>query len=1073
MITKATFPKLLKHLEFTDDKEGKYEKVFDVGKASEFKLAVDTRKQEFIYPDGVRYDRATTITSFHQNESFVVFECVNRLFELHYHPEDITLEFKLQTNKLNWADIRISDRNDNCFALIECKTPGKEYGKAKKRLEMSGGQLFDYAQVLGHTDENGERRFPNLVLYTSDFIKTSESKINEQVFENYDLSREYQLVILNDNESYLNDNKQAESYALSNNSRELYQVWQGTYRGAVSSMGMFEKDIEPFNVGKKFVSINDLLNSSNTPNFASILARKYHTFREILRKYNVSGRENAFDKLLNLLLAKVVDELEVIESAENKEKLDFYWHTIAFDDRKDLFDRLQKLYRKGMWEHMSEKVEYVSREEVRDAFKFVKTDPDATLDKIQEKFDRLRFYSNNYFSFLDVYNEVLFEQNAEILIQVVEMLEDLQITSKVSHQFLGDFFENFLNDGVKQSEGQFFTPTPIVRFLVSSLPLKEIIEQNEIPKVIDYACGAGHFLNEYATQIAHYVDDDKQLSKHYSEIYGIEKESRLAKVAKVSALMYGQKEIKIKYADALTDVNGIEDNSFSVLIANPPYSVKGFLETIEDYRENYDAYNNALKEKHVPTNDDIEVFFLEKAAKLLKPSGVATVILPISILNSHETIFIEGRNILLKNFDIIAIFESGATTFGKTGVVTSTLFLRKKSDNPSSYDQYKNRVEKWFNDKKIESSVFRDKKLFQQYCKKVKLTSKKVLANKTHKERLLCFMLAKNNPCPVLIVKTPSEKTGDTAEKFLGYGWSNRKGNEGIGILAGDISQIQTPLFDPDNLYLGTGTINGLIRKNFNGETVNIPKHLEKYVSVNYLEDMIDWQTPVFHKVINLTNESGVGANEKIDWNTEYPLKAIGQFLTDKPISGSRPKGGVKNIENGALSIGGEHIDSTSGYINLSSPKYVPHEYYKSAKESAKLKVNDILICKDGAQTGKVALVRNEFANEKVMVNEHIFILRVRENSDVLQKYLFYMLLSETGQALLRNAKAGAAQGGINQSAVENIQIPVPPIDVQEKIIADYEEVEQQEQIAKEQIADLSTQISSIMDNLRGGGAKI
>lgn len=64
---------------------------------------------------------------------------------------------------------------------------------------------------------------------------------------------------------------------------------------------------------------------------------------------------------------------------------------------------------------------------------------------------------------------------------------------------LGDLFEQLLNKGFKQNEGQFFTPTPITRFIWDSLPLGQIMSKAngiEYPKVIDYACGAGHFLTE-------------------------------------------------------------------------------------------------------------------------------------------------------------------------------------------------------------------------------------------------------------------------------------------------------------------------------------------------------------------------------------------------------------------------------------------------------------------------------------------------------------------------------------------------------------------------------------------------
>nr|WP_185847595.1 N-6 DNA methylase [Campylobacter fetus] len=66
----------------------------------------------------------------------------------------------------------------------------------------------------------------------------------------------------------------------------------------------------------------------------------------------------------------------------------------------------------------------------------------------------------------------------------------------------------------------------------------------------DYACGAGHFLNTYAN-IAKSISNDSEAIN--SNIYGIEKEYRLSKVAKVSAAMYGQSSVKISYADALDE----------------------------------------------------------------------------------------------------------------------------------------------------------------------------------------------------------------------------------------------------------------------------------------------------------------------------------------------------------------------------------------------------------------------------------------------------------------------------------------------------------------------------------------
>ncbi|MBT0881625.1 N-6 DNA methylase, partial [Campylobacter sp. 2018MI27] len=186
---------------------------------------------------------------------------------------------------------------------------------------------------------------------------------------------------------------------------------------------------------------------------------------------------------------------------------------------------------------------------------------------------------NNDFAFLEVHNKDLFYKNAIVVKNIVRLFEDIRLTENKVQQFLGNLFELFLQKGMKQDEGQFFTPIQICEFIMHSLPIDNI---NKPLRVIDYACGAGHFLNTYASFIEKQINDKEKLKEYYKNIYGIEKEYRLSKVAKVSASMYGQNEINIFYADALASNENIENYSFDLLIANPPYSVKGFLETLSD-----------------------------------------------------------------------------------------------------------------------------------------------------------------------------------------------------------------------------------------------------------------------------------------------------------------------------------------------------------------------------------------------------------------------------------------------------------------------------------------------------------
>lgn len=278
--------------------------------------------------------------------------------------------------------------------------------------------------------------------------------------------------------------------------------------------------------------------------------------------------------------------------------------------------------------------------------------------------------------------------------------------------------------------------------------------------------------------------------------------------------MYGQEGINIIYADALSDKTGVKDGSYSVLVANPPYSVKGFLETLN--AEEKGKYELTAEVSDLAKNNSIETFFIERAKQLLCPSGVAAIILPSSVL-SNGNIYKKCREIILKYFDIISIVEMGSGTFGKTGTNTVTLFLRRKSENPALAIHYKYRVDAWFNGNTMHDERYADLGLLERYCERIgvrtedyktlfvsspndellktdlfkeyldkfsndtrakKIKTKRITAKYTEdmrslelqnyiincikeceKDKLYFFLLALSNPQPVVIVKSPSKTT--------------------------------------------------------------------------------------------------------------------------------------------------------------------------------------------------------------------------------------------------------------------------------------------------------------------------
>lgn len=714
MITKETLQAVLSELGYTGNKN-KMKKHFS---DSNCDVVVDIKNEKIIYPKAIKYERATTL-NFSENENFVVLECVTRLLEQGYKPEHIYLEAPIPGGRSDrnagYSDILVSDNDGIPYMIIECKTTNQEkndeFDSAWRKTKKSGGQLFNYF--------NTYRQAKYLVLYASDY--TTE------------ICQLYYLISLIDNEKYLDANPSLKSYqevSDDNGSHtEYFEVWKNTYQYDVSTNGVFEKSVAPFHVGKKKISSEDLKDID-----ANSMQKKYHQYAAILRQYNVSSKENAFDKLINLFLAKIVDETYYCD------ELKCNWKGAAYDNYFDLHDRLLELYKIGMREFFNDEVTYIENQKIEDAFGFLVSKADVAKDIIYEYFRELKYFNNNPFAILDVHNRELFYQNAVILKEVVMMLQDIKLKSEKQNQFLGDLFEGFLDQGVKQSEGQFFTPMPIVRFIVSSLPLEKIItESEEIPHAIDYACGAGHFLTEYARQIKPFVDaaQKSEISEYYKAIIGIEKEYRLSKVSQVSAYMYGLDGIKIRYNDALShDINGVLDHSFSVLVANPPYSVNGFLETLgEDEQKQYAMLDQV---PDTANNNAIEVFFVERAKQLLKSGGIAAIILPSTIL-TNDGIYASCRELIIKYFDVIGITFLEGKTFGKTVTTTVTLFLERKKIEPDSSVHFANRINEWFEGNFIDDEVYEDQDILEAYCQNVgvDLEDYKTLMHRTPSAELI------------------------------------------------------------------------------------------------------------------------------------------------------------------------------------------------------------------------------------------------------------------------------------------------------------------------------------------------
>ena len=1067
MLTKENFADVLIHLGFTEENNIYTKKFENVGCV----LKADFANGKLVYPveKGFAVNDGTT-SNFLHDENFVVFECVARLFEKGYRPEHIELEPRWSLGhggKSGKADICVKNKDGSPYlCIIECKTFGSEYKKELSNMKEDGGQLFSYWEQ--------EKATKWLILYASDFVSDADSDSDSK---NKKIITSISTVNCSDDPNLLElskDEKNDTKYKLykdATNAKSLFEAWKETYEQKFLGDIIFNDDTVAYDIGVLPLKKKNLADFTRD-------AKIVNQFEEILRHNNVSDKENAFNRLIALFIAKLYDEKKKTDDTE----VDFQYKS-GTDTYQTMQDRLQRLHHDGMKEFMKEEIFYVSDDYVKNVLKTSLGENREQLEKeLNDTITKLKFYTNNDFAFKDVHNKTLFYQNGKILVEMVELFQNYKIVDSKNLQLLGDMFEQLLNKGFKQNEGQFFTPVPITSFIWKCLPLEKIIfdgEKNEIryPKVIDYACGAGHFLTEGFGEINKTIAKLNLKPKSGWErgcIYGIEKDYRLARVSKISLFMHGADEGNIIFGDGLDNHENeivIQNGMFDILVANPPYSVSAFKNHLELKNNNFEILDYISKD-----GKEIETLFVERIAQLLKPKGIAAVILPNSILSNSSTTYIKAREVILKNFEIHSIVQFGSKTFGATGTNTVVLYLQKNDEPPVKSLVAKDSVSAIFgsNDLKVAA----DKEIFEKYCAHIQVekddyikflkdakenadysfyknhkyfgmyfsdfvqsaefkTAQKQdekrnstentrkafyrFARKTEEDKIYYFALCKNQK--VLVVTSPNDNAGQ--ENFLGYSWSNRKGDEGIKPKYEKTEEKCGLLY---NIYDEENTVSRYVKDSFL-EIYRSEGKLQKYLNVCDLPDMIDFSRTVFDKAIR-TNVKSKSSETEI--KSKFPLVKLGdvaEIEKGKAITSSETKSGNVKVVAGGIDFA---------------------YYHNEANRPA----NIITVSASGANAGFV-----NFWREPIFASDCTTVLG---KSELETKYIFNFL--KANQEKIFELQKGAAQPHVYPDDISKLLVPNVNENIQKSIVEECEKIDLECENAKREIENCKNQIEELFE---------
>lgn len=1055
-----------------DGTNGIYHKIY-----VDYAIEIDFEKQSINYGSGITADSKTT-QNFSDSENFVVLECVDRLLTKGYKPQNLVLEKTWPSGHgtSGRLDICVNREDSTPYMLIECKTYGKEYNKELAKIRKDGGQLFTYFQLSGGKADV-------IMLYAS------ELKGNKFVYENE---------IIKIEDDYRNGDV-----------KDIYEKWNKLTK----DNGIFDSWVQPYNFQSKALT-KEQLKEIKAEDSSFIFNR----FLEILRHNVVSDKGNAFNKIFTLFLCKVYDET----TTSDGEELKFQWLE-GRDNHVDFQLRLTDLYSKGMKKFLDRTVSDFNNE---DFDKRCANLTPETKQYLLKEVNKLRLEKNNEFAIKEVYDNASFEENAKVVKEVVELIQGYRIRYNKRQQYLSDFFELLLTTGLKQEAGQYFTPVPIAQFIIKSLPLDSIMAEKLsrkdgeiLPYMIDYAAGSGHFITEFMHEIqdiinacdtSKYIEETRKHLINWQNchfdwatdyVYGIEKDYRLVKVGKVGCYLHGDGLANVILSDGLANFcnnkeykgklrkqtnDGQKDNQqFDIVLSNPPYSVSSFRQTTRDYytEQDFELYNSLTD-----NSSEIECLFVERTKQLLKDGGIASVILPSSIL-SNSGIYTKAREIILQYFDIVAIAELGSNTFMATNTNTVVLFLRRRDNYFAS--NTKSAVETYFrtlNDvtiNGIEAPVSKyvahvwegldfadyvtllqkspnDKvkahEIYLEYRKKLSSKSDAKIFEEIlsiEAEKLLYFILA--YPQKVVVVKS-GEK--DVEKRFLGYEFSNRRGNEGIhAIQKGKNIDECTQLFDASS-YDNPLRANTYIYRAFQGDfTSPIAEGMQSHISRVSLIDMLNFKRDSFDKNLSLV------AKKKVEFNTKWDKRRLASFCQTNP-----GKDLLSSLDD----------SYTVSFIEMSSVSNDGFITYKEDKTLKQLKKGsytlfqdeDIIIAKitPCMENGKCALARN-LTNGMAMGSSEFHVLRTN-NDVVINDYLFHLLNRQIVRDLAEQNMTGTSgHRRVPIKWYEDLEIPVPPIDIQKQIVEEISKVETSVSDAMLRIDKCESDIESLLSSLNFAGS--
>jgi restriction endonuclease S subunit len=157
------------------------------------------------------------------------------------------------------------------------------------------------------------------------------------------------------------------------------------------------------------------------------------------------------------------------------------------------------------------------------------------------------------------------------------------------------------------------------------------------------------------------------------------------------------------------------------------------------------------------------------------------------------------------------------------------------------------------------------------------------------------------------------------------------------------------------------------------------------------------------------------------------------------------------------------------GYLDLSDCGWITEEEHRNIYRRADVRSGDVVITKDGANTGNAAFFNLE---EEVSLLSSVAFIRVNPQK-LNAKFLLAFLRSPRGNWEIIREMKGTAITRITLTQIREFRVPIIPIEEQNAFAGKFEQIDLSTEIAEKDLLDITTTKSTLLNQLLDGAAHV